>query len=103
MSCQPLPNAFELYGVDFLICHREGKTGAKDRFTVKLLEINAEPAIEMTGERLQWILEDLFEAISITCVKPFFSLDYPGRDGDGSSNSEKREFLIKCLDIPLHR
>ena len=55
------------------MCHKHSSTGAKDRFSVKLLEINAEPAIEMTGKRLQWILEDLFEAISRTCVVPFFS------------------------------
>jgi len=40
---QPLPNAFELYGADFLVSHEP--TG----FQVKLLEMNSEPAIELTG------------------------------------------------------
>ena len=37
-----------------------------------LLEMNAEPAIELTGPRLTWILEDLFVAIGQVCVAPFF-------------------------------
>lgn len=73
---------------------------AKDRFSVKLLEFNAEPAIEMTGERLRWILEDLFEAMSRTCVAPFFSIDI---DETVERNGEKRRLLRKCLDINLHR
>ncbi|KAG5353244.1 hypothetical protein C0989_008979 [Termitomyces sp. Mn162] len=55
---QPLPNAFELYGIDFLVVH--SATSNKPQLQVKLLEINAEPAIELTGPRLTWILEDLF-------------------------------------------
>ncbi|RPD82658.1 hypothetical protein L226DRAFT_549318 [Lentinus tigrinus ALCF2SS1-7] len=64
---QPLPNAFELYGIDFVVTHDAGK------FQVNLLEVNSEPAIELTGPRLTWILEDLFKAIAKTCVEPFFS------------------------------
>ncbi|KAG6911843.1 hypothetical protein DXG01_000090 [Tephrocybe rancida] len=55
---QPLPNAFELYGIDFLVAH--SLTLGEPKLQVKLLEINAEPAIELTGPRLTWILEDLF-------------------------------------------
>ncbi len=40
---------------------------------MNLLEVNSEPAIELTGPRLTWILEDLFKAIAKTCVEPFFS------------------------------
>ncbi|KAJ8515266.1 hypothetical protein ONZ45_g7299 [Pleurotus djamor] len=57
---QPLPNAFELYGIDFLVEHMPGSP----RFQTKLLEINAEPAIELTGPRLHWILEGLFNGIA---------------------------------------
>ena len=81
------------------MCH-EGAREEGSRFSVKLLEINAEPAIEMTGERLQWILEDLFEAISRTCVASFFSLDV---DEAVERNGDKRMLLRKCLDVSLHR
>ncbi|RDX55970.1 tubulin-tyrosine ligase [Lentinus brumalis] len=65
---QPLPNAFELYGIDFVVTH-----GDSGQLQVNLLEVNSEPAIELTGPRLTWILEDLFKAIAKTCVEPFFS------------------------------
>ncbi|KAJ3567362.1 hypothetical protein NP233_g6410 [Leucocoprinus birnbaumii] len=64
---QPLENAFELYGVDFLVEH----TPSTASFQVKILEINAEPAIELTGPRLTWILEGLFDSIANVCVEPF--------------------------------
>ncbi|KAJ3516777.1 hypothetical protein NLJ89_g899 [Agrocybe chaxingu] len=67
---QPLPNAFELFGVDFLVSHDHAS--ATCPFQVKILEINAEPAIELTGPRLTWILEDLFISIAEVCVRPFF-------------------------------
>ncbi|KAI0724450.1 hypothetical protein C8T65DRAFT_691499 [Cerioporus squamosus] len=58
---QPLPNAFELYGIDFVVTH-----GDSGQFQVNLLEVNSEPAIELTGPRLTWILEDLFKSIAKT-------------------------------------
>ncbi|KAJ7900016.1 tubulin-tyrosine ligase, partial [Mycena olivaceomarginata] len=67
---QPLPNAFELFGIDFLVADTPE---AQPRFQVALLEINAEPAIELTGPRLSWILQDLFTAIGEVCVQPFFN------------------------------
>ncbi|KAH8120298.1 tubulin-tyrosine ligase [Phellopilus nigrolimitatus] len=95
---QSLPNAFELYGMDFLISHglRDDKKG---RFQVKLLEINSEPAIEMTGPRLKWILEDLFELIGKTCVEPFF-----GGNAEAFTvlNSRDRTTAFRtCLKITL--
>lgn len=69
---QPLPNAFELYGVDFLLSHSPmSERGVHHRFRVNMLEINSEPAIEMTGPRLTWILEDLFVSIRKECIDPF--------------------------------
>ncbi|KAG2077141.1 TTL-domain-containing protein [Suillus decipiens] len=72
---QPLPNAFELYGVDFLVSHEPtglDSLGNSRIFQIKLLEINSEPAIELTGRRLHRILEDLFVAIEQVAVLPFF-------------------------------
>ena len=90
---QSLPNAFELFGVDFLITHNPDDIHA---FRVSLLEINSEPAIELTGPRLQWILKDMHESIARLCVAPFFDIGKPpaadwkvGEKGDG---------FIKCLE-----
>ncbi|KAL1677618.1 tubulin-tyrosine ligase family-domain-containing protein [Schizophyllum commune] len=88
---QPIPNAFELFGVDFLVQHNPtaGSTAGSQPFLVKLLEINAEPAIELTGPRLAWILEDLFVAIGKRCVQPFF--DEKGEGGDGEARRIQKE------------
>lgn len=88
---QPLANAFELYGVDFLVEH------AASQFQVKLLEINAEPAIELTGPRLTWILEDLFRAIAHVCVDPFV------RDGPVETwpVGQTKHYLKKCLQTKV--
>ena len=68
------------------MCH-EGAREEGIRFSVKLLEINAEPAIEMTGPRLRWILEELFIEICKTCVVPFFT-----------KSAERSKQLHMCLD-----
>ncbi|KAL7285240.1 hypothetical protein ACG7TL_000334 [Trametes sanguinea] len=71
---QAVPNAFELFGIDFVVTHNPS-LNASQRFQVNLLEVNSEPAIELTGPRLTWILEDLFKATAKTCVEPFFSAE----------------------------
>ncbi|TFY55410.1 hypothetical protein EVJ58_g8267 [Rhodofomes roseus] len=94
---QALPNAFELFGVDFLVTHADSPT-AKRKFQVYLLEVNSEPAIELTGPRLTWILEDLFEAIGKVCVGPSFG----GTGGEAELEvGETREALRKCLDVEV--
>jgi len=87
---QPLANAFELYGVDFLVEHI---ASSQPQFCVKLLEINAEPAIELTGPRLTWALEDLFNAIARVCVDPFVR-DVPV---EAWPVGHTRHHLKKCL------
>jgi hypothetical protein len=62
---------------------------------VALLEINAEPAIELTGPRLSWILQDLFTAIGEVCVQPFFNSKLEELEW---TVGETRHGLIKCLD-----
>ncbi|CCM00930.1 uncharacterized protein FIBRA_02977 [Fibroporia radiculosa] len=90
---QPLPNAFELYGVDFLVSSSQSTPSRK--YQVHLLEVNSEPAIELTGPRLTWILEDLFKAIGKVCVAPFFGAS----EESNWSVGETREGLWKCLDL----
>jgi tubulin--tyrosine ligase len=89
-----LPNAFELFGADLLVTHIPESDGPK--FQVSLLEINAEPAIELTGARLNWILVDLFKGIAHTCIKPFFE----NSTKDPESQSSKKWFR-KCLDVEV--
>ncbi|KAF5382966.1 hypothetical protein D9757_006393 [Collybiopsis confluens] len=88
-----LPNAFELFGVDFLVADHD------DGPQVRLLEINAEPAIELTGPRLAWILEDLFADIGKVCVQPFFDSSPPQDWPVG----ETRLNLRKCLETEVRR
>ncbi len=92
---QVLPNAFELFGVDFLVSHTPDVL--ENPFQVKILEINAEPAIELTGPRLTWILEDLFLSMAKVCVEPFFS-DDKKEDVCQWTLGETRGNFLKCLD-----
>ncbi|KAI6153449.1 tubulin-tyrosine ligase family-domain-containing protein [Pisolithus tinctorius] len=95
---QVLPNAFELYGVDFLVSHvQSGSHGA--HFQLNILEVNAEPAIELTGRRLTWILEDLFKSIQVVCIAPFV-----GGVSDQLNSwkvGEVRYNMQKCLDMQV--
>jgi len=96
---QPLPNAFELYGIDFLVTHADASTNNR-KYQVHLLEVNSEPAIELTGPRLQWILEDLFRSIAETFVEPFFSDNQDSKEVPWKVG-ETRNHLRKCLDIEV--
>lgn len=69
-------------------------------FQVKLLEINAEPAIELTGPRLAWILEELFLDIGNVCVGPFFDVDAAHKDSQWPVGETRRN-LIKCLETEV--
>ena len=63
---------------------------------MKILEINSEPAIELTGPRLTWILEDLFDSIAKTCITPFFAENLT--TAEPWAVGEVRHHLVKCLD-----
>lgn len=67
-----------------------------------MLEINSEPAIELTGPRLTWILEDLFKAIGVVCVQPFVR-SAGDKDKDNSWKVGETVYnLRKCLDMRTH-
>lgn len=89
---QVLPNAFELFGIDLLVTYTSGAT---QPFRVFLMEINAEPAIEKTGLRLQWILQDMFHSITDLIIRPFAGVDC---DGSSWEVGEIRAGFRKCLD-----
>jgi hypothetical protein len=87
---QPLPNAFEIFGVDFLV-DASGRAW--------LLEINAFPDFRQTGEELRGVVQGLFEGVVEVGVKPFYGLG--GGDGDGDVEAEVG--MKEVLDIDLGR
>ncbi|KAI0999222.1 putative tubulin--tyrosine ligase [Podosphaera aphanis] len=63
---QTLPNAFEVFGLDFLL---------DESGTAWLLEVNAFPDFKQTGEELKDVVGVLWEAIIGTAVAGFFGLE----------------------------
>ena len=82
---QPLPNAFELFGLDYLV----DASG-----TAFLLEVNAFPDFKQTGAELQGLVAGLFEEVVDVAIKPFF-----GTDGSGFPDGTDR--MLKVLDLDL--
>ena len=81
---QAIPNAFEIFGVDFLV-DAQGN--------VWLLEVNAYPDFKQTGEELQEkVVGTLFEAVVNTAVAPFFAAT---KHGGGS----EQMVLVKEVDL----
>lgn len=81
---QAIPNAFEVFGVDFLV-DAEGN--------VWLLEMNAYPDFKQTGEGLQeTVVGGLFEEIVNTAVAPFLG-------ADEHANGSEQMVLVKGIDL----
>ncbi|QPG76194.1 hypothetical protein FOA43_003580 [Brettanomyces nanus] len=78
INFQPLPNAFEIYGLDFLVDVEE---------RVELLEVNAYPDFKQTGQDLKEVIYELFDGIVAKGVVPFFE----GTEKDA-------ENMLKVLD-----
>ena len=70
---QTLPNAFEVFGVDFLV-DNEGKAW--------LLEVNAFPDFRQTGDELSGIVEGLWREVVAEAVGGFFG----GKEQKGSED-----------------
>jgi tubulin--tyrosine ligase len=83
---QPLPNAFELFGLDFMI---------DEHGAVYLLEVNAFPDFKQTGDGLKQIVEGLFTDLVEVAIKPFFKIEGGKPEGTGTMPS--------VLDIDLGR
>ncbi|KAK5722971.1 hypothetical protein LTR17_014103 [Elasticomyces elasticus] len=80
---QPLPNAFEIFGLDFLVDAGGG---------VWLLEVNAFPDFAQTGKELQGVVRGLMEEVVEVGVRPFWGLESRGV-----------EEMIGVLDLDLGR
>lgn len=81
MNFQPLPNAFELYGLDFLV---------RSDGSVTLLEVNAYPDFKQTGSELQDVVRGLFSATTDEVIVPF---------GGGSRSTHPDLVKVLSLDI----
>ncbi|GAA5922596.1 uncharacterized protein JCM15063_003357 [Sporobolomyces koalae] len=86
-SFQVLPNAFEIFGVDFLV---------DSNSQVSLLEVNACPDFGQTGESLQSIISNLFQATIKVAVIPFFAAT---RGAEVDSKEEALDEAFTMLDI----
>ena len=81
---QTLPNAFEVFGVDFLV---------DEKLNVWLLELNAYPDFKQTGQGLQdQVVGGLFEEVARVAIAPFF-------DGSGKSPGTERMPLVRRIDL----
>ncbi|KAF1829595.1 TTL-domain-containing protein [Decorospora gaudefroyi] len=90
---QPLPNAFEIFGLDFMVSVDEGGGGG-GRLKTWLLEVNAFPDFGQTGAGLKGVVGDLFEGVVRVGVAGFF--------GGGEEEGEEEGF-VRVLDVDLGR
>ncbi|KJZ74672.1 hypothetical protein HIM_06022 [Hirsutella minnesotensis 3608] len=80
---QALPNAFEVFGLDFMV----DASG-----TVWLLEANAFPDFKQTGSDLEEIVAGFWKGVVRTAVLPFFGLD------DGVAEDEDM-VTVRAVDL----
>lgn len=80
---QTLPNAFEVFGLDYLV-DESGKAW--------LLEVNAFPDFRQTGDELMSLVARLWEGVVDKAVAPFFGVNTLG-------GGEDNMVLVKELDL----
>ncbi|CEP63842.1 putative tubulin tyrosine ligase LALA0_S09e03730g [Lachancea lanzarotensis] len=84
INFQPLPNAFETYGLDFLV----------DSFlNVKVLEVNAYPDFKQTGTELKGVIDELFDEVTKNCIVPLF---------EGTKAAYETSNFVRVLDHQSH-
>ncbi|KAI1132909.1 survival protein sure-like phosphatase/nucleotidase [Nemania abortiva] len=91
MHFRPLPNAFELFGLDFLV----DAAGH-----VYLLEVNAFPDFRQTGDELKGLVAGLWREVLGRAVAGFFG-NRMGRGGQGGENEEAPEQLVLVRRVDL--
>ncbi|KAK6538806.1 hypothetical protein TWF694_010371 [Orbilia ellipsospora] len=84
---QPLPNAFEIFGLDFLV----GEDGK-----VRVLEVNAFPDFRQTGEEEKGLVGGLFEEVVKVGIMPFFSISGKREEGENAG-------MVEVLDMEVGR
>ena len=86
---QTMPNAFEVFGLDFLV-DASGE--------VWLLEVNAFPDFKQTGGDLSEIVRGFWEGVMRCAVAPFF-----GVDGGGLRDGKKDTGMVLAREVDLGR
>lgn len=89
---QTLPNAFEVFGLDFMV-------DATDEGAVWLLEVNAFPDFKQTGGDLEDIVGGFWKGVVRCGVAPFFGVD------EGELNVEAGDVgdMVSVKEIDLGR
>lgn len=90
MHFRPLPNAFEVYGLDFLV---------DAHGTAYLLEVNAFPDFRQTGDELRSLVAGLWEGVLRVGAIGFlgFKGDVVGQEADGGE--EQRMVCVRRVDL----
>jgi tubulin--tyrosine ligase len=81
---QTLPNAFEVFGLDFLV---------DEKGVPWLLEVNAFPDFRQTGEELKALVGGLWEGVMEMAVGRFFGIEVK------RAESEEKMVLVRKLDL----
>ncbi|KAI8937332.1 hypothetical protein NX059_006538 [Plenodomus lindquistii] len=89
---QTLPNAFEVFGLDFMV----GVEGDEGELRTWLMEVNAFPDFRQTGGELRGLVGGLFEGVVGEGVRGFL-----GGEGEGVEGQDGG--LVRVLDIDLGR
>jgi hypothetical protein len=85
---QPRPNAFELFGLDFML-----SVESDGELRCWLLEVNAFPDFRQSGDEGREVVQGLFEGVVEMGVAPFFGLE----------EREGRREMVEVLDVDLGR
>ncbi|KAM0793185.1 hypothetical protein ACM66B_000656 [Microbotryomycetes sp. NB124-2] len=95
-SFQTLPNAFEIFGCDFLV---------DNDLQVSLLEVNACPDFGQTGSDLQSVVDDLFKETVDKVIVPFFDPDGVGSLAQRTADLsvESKTGLRQVLDMQVSK
>mmetsp|Transcript_441 Transcript_441/g.415 ORF Transcript_441/g.415 Transcript_441/m.415 type:complete len:143 (-) Transcript_441:2899-3327(-) len=80
MNFQPLDNAVEIFGIDYLV---------NDDYSVTLLEVNSYPDFKQTGHELKNIIYELFDNVVTDAIKPLVT---------GEATVSSTSSLVPVLD-----
>ncbi|KAI0594147.1 hypothetical protein F4775DRAFT_606752 [Biscogniauxia sp. FL1348] len=94
MHFRPLPNAFEVFGLDFLV---------DARGTAWLLEVNAFPDFRQTGDdpELRALVAGFWEDTLRVAVGGFFGVGGEKGDAEGDKGERERERLVRVRRVDL--
>lgn len=87
---QTLENAFEVFGVDWMV---------DEKGVPWLLEVNAFPDFKQSGEALKAVVQGLWNGVIGIAVRGFFT---PEAEAEGGTEEEKFQ-MRKVLDVDLGR